>query len=94
MIYYDISSRNLIPSCHWEIVIGSLGKEHLIHIDVSDIEGSSAAAEVKIPHTDEFAAHLGFHLSACLLEVMVPAGKRLVIMAAKALHVQKLELPL
>ena len=62
-----------------------------MQVDVANVEGGSAAAEIEIPHADEFRAARSFHLRLYLLEVVVPMHKRLIVVAAQALDVDDAE---
>lgn len=51
-----------------------------MEIDVANVEGDGAAAEIKIPHAGKFFASGSDDFVANLLEVIEPAHQRLVIM--------------
>ena len=62
-----------------------------MEIDVANVEGDGAAAEIKIPHAGKFFASGSDDFVANLLEVIEPAHQRLVIMTAQAFDVDDLE---
>ena len=60
-------------------------------IDIADVEGDGAAAEIEIPHAGKFFASGSDDFVANLLEVVEPAHQRLVVMTAQAFDVDDLE---
>ena len=65
--------------------------ENLVDVDVADVEGYGAAAEVEVPHAGEFFAAGSDDFIADVLEVIEPAHEGLIVMAAQAFDVDDLE---
>ena len=85
------SPTTLVPTGHGQVVLGAFGHEDLVDVDVADVEGYGAAAEVEVPHAGEFFAAGSDDFIADVLEVIEPAHEGLIVMAAQAFDVDDLE---
>ena len=74
----------LVPTCHGQVVLCPFGHENLMDVDVADVEGYGATAEVKVPHAGKFFSTGSDNFIADVLEVIEPAHKGLIVVAAQA----------
>ena len=58
-----------------------------MHVNKTDVERSSASAQIQIPHADKRIVFPLAHGIMNLLEIFIPAHKRLIIMAAQAFYI-------
>ena len=89
---HRILYSRLVPACHRQVVVRPLGKEQLMNIDIADIKCYSAAAQVQVPHADKFNTLIGSYLVTDLLEIVIPAAERTIIMTAQAFDIENLEI--
>ena len=80
-----------VPARHRQLIVVALRHQHLMDIDVPDVECRRAPGEVEVPHAHELLILPARDRFVDLEEIVVPAHQCPIVVAPQALHVEHAE---